>query len=342
MSYNNSLINNNKNLFPHPNSASDLQKKIKDLNARFQAGGGTYFVAGSDSFQNAAEFTKVHIDLYRDKNCRPSLPLLAEHLADCLGIDKTGADYKALLLVALRAEIGQEDPPPAYHNALHFIDVAATTAAYLQHSPGLSTHEKALTLIAAVGHDIDHGGAPNPADDPVYNEEKSFKQMEPLLSDAGLSAEDIMKIRTILLTTSINGPKDALKKVAHCYRAQQPVDASFVSGAFSALTPLVRDKNLTQMAAIVVDADIYASSGAGLKASNAMTSLFAAEMQKLGVPGTFTGDAARIGFFKYVIGEDYLSDAARLLSGPSFKALWKASEKNLSSNSSSVRSPSPK
>lgn len=322
MKYINILINKYNFSFSDQELIDITQKKISDLNERFQAGGGAYFTAQGDAFLRSERFSQVHIDIYRDKNGRPSLPLLAAHLAGVLGIDKNSTDYEALLLVAFRAEMGQSDPPPAYHNPCHFADVAVMTAVYAQSTPGFTTHDKALALIAAFGHDIDHDGRPNPSDNPAFNEEKSYTAMQPLLEAVGISKEDQQKIHVILLTTSINGPLATLKSIA----TGKPADLS----RFPELKVLISDNKLAEIAAIVTDADIFAGSGAGLAASVLMSKLLTEEMQSRDITLNFNGDGARLFFLENVIGkEGYLSQAARNLSNSGFEKLLNETHQRL-------------
>lgn len=111
-------------------------RDIRRLDRRFDETGGIFFHAGSDALATAQAFTDIHINHYRASG-RPSLPALAVHHADKMGIDKSSAAYKALLLVAVRAEM-RAAVTPAYHNKFHYMDVAAMTANLLEKNDELS------------------------------------------------------------------------------------------------------------------------------------------------------------------------------------------------------------
>jgi hypothetical protein len=252
-------------------------------------------------------------------------------------LDKNSPAYKALMMVAVRAEVKNGHPPP-YHSKFHYTDVAAMTAnlleinARMKDGVPLTRHEQALTFIAAIGHDLDHNGRGNPPIDPFYNEKKSFRLMQPLLKKAGLSAEDIHKIYLILMTTSPNGPHAVLKGIAHAQRKGEKPDFFRLDpeDKFLELRVLAADPKLTQMAAIVSDSDLYASSGAGMASSAVMSGLLTLEMKRAGVNVDLTTDSARKFFFDTIVGQEgYASRAGRLAANDSFEALRAENERRL-------------
>jgi hypothetical protein len=321
-----SLVNNEK--------IKSTLHEIQNLDQGFQEKGGIFFHTGSDAFETAKRFTEIHVNQYRETG-RPSLPALAVHHAETLGIDKNSPEYKAMILVAVRAEMKVASLPD-YHNQHHFTDVAAMTANLLAKNdemaktgaaPALSKQEIALTFVAAIGHDLDHEGKGNPPDNPLLNEQKSFELMAPLLEEAGLSQGDISKVHTILMTTSPNGPHSILKAVAQAQREGNTVDFSSIKGAdkFPDLKGLLSNPKLTQMAAIVSDSDLYASSGAGEEASVMMSGKLSNETQM-----DFRGEEKRKGFFDFIVGkEGFASHAGREVANESYKALYKETEKRI-------------
>lgn len=325
---------------------------ISTLDTQFDARGGIFFETGSDAFQTAEKFTQVHIDEYRS-NGRPSLPALAAHHAEKLGIDTGTPEYKAILLVAARAEVEQAVMPD-YHNQFHYTDVAAMTANLLEKNnemvkagdprgTPLTKQEQAITLLTAIGHDIDHAGKSNPPDDPLYNEKKSFKAMEPLMREAGLTEQQIKDVHTILMTTSPNGPHAVLKSLAKADREGEPTTLEAIKQAdierkkkpgvatqstikpldFPVLKDLEGNAKLTQMAAMVSDADLYASGGAGMKSSMVMSAALTEEGKKfMGSPLDFTTDGSRKFFLDGIVGTDgYASQAGREVINAQFEAL---------------------
>ncbi len=292
-------------------------REIQALDQDFEEKGGVFFHTGSDAFATADKFTQIHIDQYRETG-RPSLPALAVYHAQKMGFDKKSPEYKALILVAVRAEM-KAAVTPDYHNQFHYLDVAAVTANLLQVKTGaiaLTKQEQALTFIAAIGHDLGHEGVGNPKDQPMLNEQISFELMAPLLQEAGLTGPDIDKIHTILMTTSPNGPHAILKAVAQAQRNGSTPDFAAIDpkNDFSALS----DSRLTQMAAIVSDADLYASSGAGLKANAVMSALLTKEGKGA---IDFTTDNARKYFLDNIAGEGPASYAGHATISESVEAL---------------------
>lgn len=312
------------------------------LDRYFEETGGRFFHTGSDAFETARKFTEIHIEHYRQTG-RPSLAALAVHHAEQMGLDKGSAAYKALIMVAVRAEM-KTAVTPDYHSKSHYMDVAAMTANLLEknnemlkaHAAGavpLTQHEQALVFIAAIGHDIDHEGRSNPSDDLLFNEQKSFHLMEPLLLEAGLPEADISKIYTILMSTSPDGPHAVMKAVARAQRTGSAIDFATIDPAnkFPALRVLAHDSRLTQMAAIVSDSDLYASSGAGAESNRLMSNLLTEERKKEDASIDLTTDAARKFFLDNVVGKDgYASNAGRAVAGDALEALRRETEKRLS------------
>ena len=317
-------------------------RQLRVLDRRFKETGGIFFHTGSNAFETAQKFTEIHVERYRQSG-RPSLPALALHHAEQLGLEKDSPAYKALILVSVRAEM-KAAVMPDYHSKFHYMDVGAMTANLLEKNNEmlkaraadavvLTPQDQALTFIAAIGHDLDHDGHVNPPHDPLFNENKSFHLMEPLLQEAGLSAVDIGRIYIILMTTSPDGPHAVMKGVARAQREGTVVDFSVIDpkNKFPELHVLGQDSKLAQMAAIVSDSDLYASSGAGIKSSNLMGTLLTAEMRKDDPAIDLTTYGADKYFLDNIVGkEGYASNAGRRVAAESLAALRKHVESHLS------------
>lgn len=333
----------------NPNAAAsfaghgNVQAVLRDIEAldrNFSQTGGVFFRAGSNPMQTAEDFTRIHIEQYRETG-RPSLPALAMHHAETLGLDNGSPEYKAMILVAARAEM-KLAATPDYHSQFHYTDVAAYTANLLGKNNDmvsgnrggvpLSKTEQALTFIAAIGHDLDHDGHGNPPNDPLFNEEKSFNKMLPLLEEAGLAAKDIKSIHTILQTTSPNGPHAVLKEAAQAQREGRSADWGKVDkdNKFGDLRiSLERDPKMTQMAAMVSDADL-AGSSLSMKSNKVLSELLTAEVKKAGGNLDFTTDGARKFFLDNIVGkEGFASAAGRETANDAFMALRSETEQRL-------------
>ncbi|MFN3826638.1 MAG: hypothetical protein ACK4NR_03330 [Micavibrio sp.] len=331
--------------FEGQDKLNGILKEIEDLDHDFEQKGGIYFRAGEDPFETAKEFTRIHVEQYRQGG-RPSLPALAFHHAEGLGVPAESPAYKALLLVSTRAEMKLAIEPD-YHSKCHYADVTAFTANLLnknnqlvaqgdRQAVNLSVQEQALTLIAAIGHDLDHEGKGNPPEQPLLNEEASFAKMLPLLQAAGLEQDDIEKIHVILQTTSPNGPHAVLKEAAKAHREGREPDwvKADKDDRFTGLrAALEADTRITQMASMVSDADLAASS-ISMESSQVMSALLTNEFKKSGGNIDFTTDAARKFFLDNIVGtEGYASAAARALANPAFMALRQETERRLAAAS---------
>ncbi|QQG36150.1 MAG: hypothetical protein HYS17_11780 [Micavibrio aeruginosavorus] len=345
----------------NPNAAAsfagheNVQTVLRDIEAldrNFSQTGGVFFRAGGNPLQTAEDFTRIHIEQYRETG-RPSLPALAMHHAEKLGLDKNSPEYKAMILVSARAEMRLASTPD-YHSQFHYTDVAAYTANLLEKNndmvganrggTSLSKKEQALTFIAAIGHDLDHDGHGNPPHDPLFNEEKSFDKMLPLLQEAGLAAQDIKTIHTILKTTSPNGPHAVLKEAAQAQREGRPADWGKVDkdNKFADLqAALERDPKMTQMAAMVSDADL-AGSSLSMKSNKVLSELLTAEVRKAGGNLDFTTDGARKFFLDNIVGkEGFASDAGRETANDAFMALRKETEQRLAAAAAAPKPAEP-
>ncbi len=344
-------------------------KEIGTLDRKFEERGGIFFETGSNAFDTAAKFTALHIEEYRH-NGRPSLPTLATHHAEKLGIDAGSPEYKAMMLVAARAEI-EAAVTPDYHNKFHYTDVAAMTANLLAKNNEfvangdprgipLTKQEQAITLMTAIGHDIDHMGKSNPPDDPLYNEKQSFKAMEPLMKEAGLSEQQMKDVHTILMTTSPNGPHAILKSLAKGDRDGQPATLDGIMEAdiegkkkmgidpatikpldFPVLKGLEGNPKLTQMAAMLSDADLYASGGAGMDSNLVMSTALTAEGKKfMNSPLDFTTDGSRKFFLDGIVGkEGYASNAGREVINAQFEAMRAETDQRLAAAKAAAAEP---
>jgi len=185
---------------------------------------------------------------------------------------------------------------------------------------------------------MDHDGNSNPADDPYFNEDKSFTLMVPLLEDAGVEQKDIAKIHTMLLTTSPNGPHSVLKNIAQSTRDNSDVNWDKVpdSENHPDLKVLTQDRNLLEMASILSDSDLYGSFGAGMDSNVEMSKLLTNEVQKSGADMDFTTDQAREGALNYLIGEGFTSGAGRKLADPVMKDMKEQTVQRIAAQKPSV------
>ncbi len=340
-------------------SEESLNRILNNIIARdkaFEQAGGTYFQLGGTPEETAANFTKAHIEQYRD-TARPSLPALAAHHLRDIGLSPDSPHYKAAMLVAARAELAQASNPE-YHNQNHFEDVTAQVAEFVKRNnrladagvPGakkLTPEEMADSITAALGHDIDHPGGKNalpgekaPTD--VYRlERQSFAAMEPLLRQAGLRDNEIGDIHTMILTTSPDGPHGVLKAVAKAQQEGRALAWSDVDpgNKYPELRGLLDDPKLTQRAAMLEDADLGASAFEGLASNIKMSEVFTAELQarnytvlngpKAGQLEDLRGAFARSMFGKFVVGEGPASVAAQDAVGKNYIDMKALTERQL-------------
>lgn len=324
---------------------------IMALDDRFRTSGGKYFHAGETPEETAQLFTSIHIQQYRE-GVRPSIPTLTAHHLEDMGLAKESPHYHAAMLVAARAELCMAQEP-AYHNKCHFEDVIAHMAAFLKKNNSLADkgtphvykftpEEMATAMIAAIGHDIDHVGGKNqlpgqmPGSFDVYRlENQSFRAIAPLLAEAGLEPCAIGEIRSLIRSTSPDGPYGILKKIVQVQKASNATEWREIDpgNAFPELRALLDDPKLAARAAMLVDADLAASAYEGIVSNETMSAALTREWQnpdrlykvlsgpKTGQLEDLCGSFARAGFILFVVGDGPISIAAQQLLGKNYESL---------------------
>ncbi len=281
---------------------------------------------------------------------RPGLPQLARALLRDKGIDidnlpppqelvpQERAIVRAIMLTALRAESNASGARNAYHNPVHTAHVAVMSGYLTDLNDQLvegygrfvefTIREKLLVMLAAFAHDIDHPGRPNPADDVYRNERAAIDVIMPIMRAAGMTEHDMRRVQTMILTTSPNGPHAYLKDVARAHAHREGFRHK--PGTRDELAHLSADRELVQMAAILSDADLFASAGTGIEGSRLMARRLTAECRRGGVQVDFTSAAACKGFLQHVVGmSGFSSQAAMAGFNRQFRALVAANDAEL-------------
>ena len=277
-----------------------------------------------------------------DAGDRPSLPALATNWIDILGIDQSQPLVKLLKLVATRSEMVHGLPPagakpandePAYHNRIHTMQVFQVACYLLQaqkelaqstsaSDPVLAVHlsqeEMLKVLIAAMAHDLDHPGRGNPVDPQTgttmlfFNEDASVAAIYPLIMAVSDTIEDAEMLYSdieeyIRYTDPSTPHHDLVDQIATLRNGQtvslpdyaEHSDAAFLAGA-----------------AILMDADMFFSCGAGEEGSRLNSKKLTIEVQASGLSVDFTNAAASKSFFDNIMGDGFLSGPARILFNP--------------------------
>lgn len=284
------------------------------------------------------KFGEICIEKW-SRETRPSLPAQTLEQIKTLGVNadqiKTGhrldldeqAAARAAMLVAARAEMIRGFAPKAscpheenpYHNADHTGHVAAI-GGYLGRlnnqisgrSVEFHLKDQLKVLIATNGHDIDHKGEGNPAGDIYKNEMASYQVIRPLMQAVGMNRADMKDIQILFRVTSPNGPQRFMKDVAAAMREGREINMNAIDpeGKYTDLYRLGADLKLLEMAAIVSDADLFASAGAGLKVNEEMSRRLTDELNQSGLDIDLNGPGPRKGFMTGVVGAEGFASAA--------------------------------
>jgi hypothetical protein len=313
-----SAANNNK-----------ILREIEKKDRAFQKRKGLFLLFNSAAYNASEEFSRTHAQDFRN-NGRPSLPSMAMEYASKLKLEQDNPYYNSLLLIALRAETDDLRPQsPHYHSTQHYADVFALMANFMIDS-NTDSRDAYLGLIAAMGHDIAHPGTGNPPEDAYKNERTAFEIMLPILKESGLNNDDIEYINIMLKTTSPNGPHSILKSVAHSRRHGIELNWDEIDSEdrFPELEILLHDEKLLHLCAMLSDADLFTSAGAGMNTQLMASRLLSEEEKAAGKDLDFTTDKARMFFFDFIVGkEGFVSNSGRKFGNESYNAMRAATIK---------------
>lgn len=344
------------------NFYATLDELMKDAIARGEVSNDNGVICGNgqtDSAEFIEKFNDILVKQWPDS--RPSLPVVAMTRLEDMGID-IGQDLsnqnltaqeqslaKAIMFVAARAEMVKGQVPDAdakddanrYHCTDHTGHVAEV-AGYLAEKNNalyeegeapieLTRAERMMTVLAALGHDVDHMGTPNPDEDAYKNEDASFAIMEPIMRAAGVSQADMDDIHVILRTTSPNGPHNFLKDVLKAHEASETVTLETLDTTVDQFAPelgvLIENRRLATMAAIISDSDLFPSAGAGMEANVEMSDRLSDETNM-----NFRTPEARQGFVDFVVGGQFASHAGRAVAGDTLDEMYKETEAEIQRN----------
>jgi hypothetical protein len=284
--------------------------KIAALDHEFRSTSGIYFHLGSSHAETARNFADTHLS-YWQTGIRPSLPALAAHYLDGVGLSLEDPYYKAALLVATRGELDHVNRPQ-YHGPNHFSDVLAATIEFLKKNNELadagigaafklSPHELAVGVIAAAGHDLGHPGGKNTlpgeklASDPFRLEKKSVEMIKVLVLEAGIPSKSIARIEATVLTTSpdLNGPRKLLAEIDKLHNRGEQIEWEKLAyhETFPDLNLLGTDPVVRVVSQNLRAADLAQSCMFGLRANEIATAALQAEWKSGGYPDQLLGNS---------------------------------------------------
>lgn len=155
------------------------------------------------------------------------------------------------------APVGQ--PYHAYHNAQHTCEVVLCSL-LLARQAGLSGHQQARVLVAALVHDFRHDGTTN-AGRPFRLELSALTAARPYLVGAGVTADEMERIVAIVLATE---PSLGLPYARRCFRFHHlvgPRPETVPAGiqGIESLDRLAADQDLALEAVLLAEADLLPS-----------------------------------------------------------------------------------
>jgi len=263
---------------------------------------------------------------WRDQEA-PSVTAVLLDAADKMGIDKDEPAFQAALMTSVAAEVALQND---YHDNSHFREVVTASIRLAvtnnelaaQGEPGvelLDGHDLAKTVLAAAGHDLNHDGnnnSPNGQHTQYLLEQQSLDTMQPYMDAAGMNAQDMEDVRTIIRVTDVSAPQGGKSPHQHLKAtAQAARDGGFKFPDFvdmnvdelpAELKALGTDPKLLQMASIMSDADLTPSAGTNYDFNQRMTVAMHAE-----APAIKPGPATTEFFCGVIVGGEFSSAAGR-------------------------------
>lgn len=245
----------------------------------------------------------------------PSTTALILVAAKRAGTPPDSKNLQAALMAGIAADVALANP---YHNNNHFREVTAMMARYCvinntltaggdAQAIMLTPDDIALCLAAAAGHDLLHNGKGNAPNGPESHtqyllERQSIAALQPFLTLAGVSAADCEHLGVMILTTDVTSkpggtpPHKILRQVIDGTAANVPLE----------LAPLLHDKKLRVMAALMSDSDLSPSAG--------LSYLFSKEQARTlhdELPFVLPTDKSTLDFLSFVVEKKFISRAAQ-------------------------------
>lgn len=140
---------------------------------------------------------------------------------------------------------------PEYHNPFHAFEVACNAAILLDVGGDVSPRYGALTLVAALGHDLCHDGTSNRH--PFHLESRAVHVVRGLAREAGVSIEDELRLEALIFATDVASARPTVAALARGEPLPEVVPTE--------LSELLSDPELARAAAVIVDGDVLCSAG---------------------------------------------------------------------------------
>lgn len=316
-----------------------VSEKIDQDSEALQKSHATLFANHAESFEgeNGQKLANLFED-WRDGDNPPSVPAILLDAADKMGIDKDDPIFQAALMTGIAAEITLDN---AYHDNNHFREVVTATMRLVNTNNELATsgqegvhlmdgQDISKILLAAAGHDLNHdgdGNAPNGVHQQYLLEQGAIDTMLPFMEAAGMDAQDIKDVGTMIRVTDVSAPRDG--KSPHTYMketAKTTQDGGVVPAV--SLPPELKDlainPTLLQSATMLSDADLSPSAAATYEFNQRMTVLMNKE-----VPAIKVGAGTTKFFCSVVVGGEFSSVAGRAQSQSSLKGMINQADKML-------------
>lgn len=143
---------------------------------------------------------------------------------------------------------------PAYHNRQHVCEVMLV-AAFLGRLHGLTAPERQLLLLAALVHDLDHPGQPQPR---FVAERHAVLRSQPFLAGAQVPLAGQQRLAALVMATE---PMEGVPHALACQAKRRQESRPPAPVAAPELQLLQVDPSLARLACLLCEADILPSVG---------------------------------------------------------------------------------
>lgn len=284
-------------------------------------------LAANESAAATARMGELYMKWREEGDDAPSIVAITACMAAYLEVGPDTKVAQTLMAGALLAGLPNDKP---FHGNAHYRDILSTVFRlvtlhlYLQRmdeeTAVLDEEQCAMMLCAACVHDFCHDGRGNNLEGvhtPMRLEKQAFDMAEPVLRLFGLPEDDIVRIRTMVLTTDVSyddtgsSPSRRLRS-AYAYH----FEGKKAPLLCPVLAPLKDDKALCLMAMMMEEADIYTSVGLNYDYARMTTVLVAQETKILS-----TKASTLHGFIEMICGGLLATPAAQHLFHDTFSRI---------------------
>lgn len=294
--------------------------------------------------------TRQTVDLLRRWHIAGRAPSLAAIAAFALQNLKPGLSPDLAKGILTAGVLGEVENNLSYHNNLHYKKVLVQiirlivmhNSIYEGTDQAFDGKQIGMLLLAAAIHDLGHDGRGNTIKGVFEQgrlEKRAVELARPYLEACGMDANDLEKIRVLILCTDVSPLGDPVNpvnqmKAAYRYHFHGQKRKTGPLNLDPDLEALQKDAALTMMSLILHEADIGTSGGLDYTVTTYETSIYKRE---LGEEQAYPQDV--VDFMNDICQRQMLSDAAQRLFAANMARIFALAEKEIADGNHAFAQP---